>query len=151
MQNPPSDQVKILKMDPNSSFPLRYALFLRQYAFHSTHTRETCKPPFCTPSGCSKSELCGAYPSHNPGLFPVGIRAQRFSLPGCLRARLSSCPSVYMPICLRARRAHASERRMCITVGAAPAGRRTYGSKCPHILRLKGGTSYTTPLEVVGF
>ena len=32
---------------------------------------------------------------------------------------------------LRARRAHASERRICITVGASPGGRRTYGPKTP--------------------
>ena len=50
-----------------------------------------------------------------------------------VRALLSQHPSVSMSICLRAqsfcvhrgsraRRAHASERRMCITVGASPVG-----------------------------
>ena len=38
------------------------------------------------------------------------------------------------PIRLRARRAHASERRICTTVGAAPGGRRTHGQRpSPHI------------------
>ena len=76
------------------------------------------------------------HPSHKPICAHL-----RFSVLLC------SCPSISKPICLRARRAHASERRMCITVGAAPAGRRTYGSKPPQCSRLKGGTSQlSTPI-----
>ncbi len=64
--------------------------------------------------------LLSQHPSHCPGLLPIEIRARR-----------SPRPAISKPICLRARRAHASERRMCITVGAAPGGRRTYGEYRP--------------------
>jgi len=143
----------------------------------------------CIPSGCSRYQVCGAYPSHKPicvvcviyGSLFVSIRVHSWffvylspcpevPVPGTIPYR-DSCPKVSMhiswpgtfPICpvpgglhanlfcvprafvytggLRARRAHASERRMCITVGASPGGRRTYGPETPTSPRPEGGTS----------
>ena len=57
----------------------------------------------------------------------------RSSLPKNLCESASSAVPCFLPMTggLRARRAHASERRMCITVGAVPGGRRTYGKEAP--------------------
>ena len=75
---------------------------------------------------CSFVVLCLSLPA------PGGPRARGYSLPGFvpegLHEHLMARDFPHLP---RARRAHASERRMCITVGASPGGRRTYGPETP--------------------
>jgi len=87
---------------------------------------------YSLPDSCPKVSMHTSW----PGTFPI------CPVPGGLHANLFCVPRAFVYTGgLRARRAHASERRMCITVGASPGGRRTYGPETPTSPRPEGGTS----------
>ena len=103
------------------------------------------RPEFCglipiDPSNHPTRNIC-VYPCPSVVLCSFSIRVHWCSFvvlylplpaPGGPCANLFCVPRAFVYTGgLRARRAHASERRICITVGASPEGRRTYGPETP--------------------
>ena len=121
-----------------SPCPERYEVLVKVFSTVTRVLRPYPERPFEPPKPkhlCLSVSICGSlFLLHScpfvfiRGSLSTSLRTRRFPI----------CPSHGLELFLigfyrpRAWRAHASERRMCITVGAAPGGRRTYGQKPPH-------------------